>query len=92
MSPRTFVHIATVEVRKRMSYRVDFWVNALVGLVTQVGVSYLIVAAIFRESNAASVGGMSARDKMVYYVLALIVAIFRQRESVDVDEIDSLRG
>jgi len=61
-----------VEARKRMSYRVDFWLNALVGFVTELGVAYFIVLAMF--DGAERVGGFSRDGMLLYYVTVILFA------------------
>jgi ABC-2 type transport system permease protein len=68
---RLFWSIAGVEARKRMSYRVDFWINAVVGFVTELGVAWFIVLAMFAGND--HVGGFT-RDGMVLYFVAVILA------------------
>lgn len=73
MSPSLFVHIAGVEARKRMSYRADFWINAVVGLVVNVAISYFIVGAIFRESGRDRIGGYTLQGMLFYFVVVTMV-------------------
>lgn len=74
MSLRILWSIASVEARKRMSYRLDFWIHALVGLSVQLGVAYLITLALYRESGATAIAGFSLREMMAYYVFVVVVA------------------
>jgi ABC-2 type transport system permease protein len=68
---RLFWSIAGVEARKRMSYRVDFWINSVVGFVSELGVAWFIVLAMF--SGAERLGGYS-RNGMLLYFVAVILA------------------
>src|SRR6185295_2466730 len=69
---RLFWNIAGIEARKRMSYRADFWLNSLVAFVTELGVAYFIVAAMF--SGADRLGGYSRNGMLLYYVAIILVA------------------
>lgn len=73
MSPRLFFHVAALEARKRMVYRLDFWVASMVGLLVQIGIAYLVTAAVFSESGRATVGGYTFRALVAYYVLVGLV-------------------
>lgn len=65
---RLFWHVVSLEARKRLSYRADFWINAVVSLAVQIGISIFIVHAIFHESGQAVVGGFTQRGMLVYFV------------------------
>jgi ABC-2 type transport system permease protein len=65
-----FWSFAGVEARKRMSYRVDFWVNAVVSFVTELGVAWFIVLAMF--AGGGRVGDFS-REGMLLYFVAIIL-------------------
>ena len=42
MSAGLFLQVASLEARTRLSYRVDFWVNALVGFVVEMVVVWYL--------------------------------------------------
>ena len=69
---RVFWSFAGVEARKRMSYRVDFWLNAVVGFVTELGVAWFIVLAMF--GGADRLGGFSRNGMLLYYVAVILGA------------------
>lgn len=69
---RLFWSIAGIEARKRMSYRADFWINALAGFVTELGVAYFIVLAMF--AGGARPGGFSRDGMLLYYVVVILVS------------------
>jgi hypothetical protein len=58
-----------VEVRKRMSYRVDFWINSVVGFVAELGVAWFIVLAMFLQLIWFLVAGLNY--KTLYKLLGL---------------------
>lgn len=72
MSPRLFLRIAGIEMRRRMSYRVDFWINIVVGFAASFGVVYFLTTALYRESGQAELGGYSLAAMLVYYVAVLL--------------------
>ena len=69
---RVFWSIAGVEARKRMSYRVDFWLNAVIGFVAELGVAWFIVVAMF--AGADRLGDFSRNGMLLYFVAVILVA------------------
>jgi len=78
---RVFWAIAGVEARKRMAYRIDFWINAVVGFVAELGVAWFIVLAMF--SGAERMGGYSRNGMLLYFVAVILAA--RIARSADMD-------
>ncbi|MHC4930869.1 MAG: ABC transporter permease [Planctomycetota bacterium] len=72
MSPRLFFRVCSIEARTRMSYRVDFWLNTVVGFFAQFGLVYFLWQAMFAAQSSAAIGGYSF-DGMVAYYLAVIL-------------------
>ena len=56
MSLRLFWHVVSTEARTQMSYRVDFWLNAVVSFVAQIVLMYFLWQAMFSESGATRIG------------------------------------
>jgi ABC-2 type transport system permease protein len=78
---RLFWKIAGIEARKRMAYRTDFWLNALVAFLTELGVAYFIVVAMFGDSPR--LGGYSRNGMMLYFVSVILTA--RLARSTDLE-------
>jgi ABC-2 type transport system permease protein len=78
---RLFWKIAGIEARKRMAYRTDFWLNALVSFVTELGVAYFIVLAMFGSSER--LGEYSRNGMLLYYVAVILAA--RVARSTDLE-------
>jgi ABC-2 type transport system permease protein len=78
---RLFWRIAGIEARKRMAYRTDFWLNSLVAFVTELGVAYFIVVAMFGASQR--LGDYSRNGMLLYYVAVILVA--RLARSTDLE-------
>lgn len=72
MTARLFFQIASMEARRRMSYRVDFWLTAVVGFAAQFGVVYFLWSAMFSESGKTTMGGFTFEALLVYYVAVLL--------------------
>lgn len=73
MRPGLFVQIALLEARTRMSYRVDFWLNAVVSFAVELGVAYFLWDAMFRESGATTIAGYDLDGMILYYVAVILV-------------------
>lgn len=73
MSLRLFLQVASMEARKNMSYRVDFWINAVVGFVVNLLVVWFLWKAIFAESGEAVIGGFTFEGMIYYYILVLLI-------------------
>lgn len=72
MSPRLFLDVVLIEARTRMSYRVDFWINAVVGFGIQVLLAWFLWAAVFRESGATRIAGYDLPAMLLYFVAAVL--------------------
>ena len=57
MRPKLFLQVCSLEARTRMSYRVDFWINALVGFAVEMIVVWYLWLAVFEQSEAGAIGG-----------------------------------
>lgn len=71
--PRLFFQIWSVEARKLMSYRTDFWLTTLVTFGVELTVAYSLWRAIFTESGRAEIGGFGFRGMVGYYLLVLLL-------------------
>lgn len=73
MSPRLFLHVVSLEARNRMSYRGEFWLNALVGFFVELAVVYFLWAAMFRESGSDAIGGYTLHGMVTYYLAVILL-------------------
>ena len=74
MRPRLFLHVLSIEARKSMSYRLDFWIQAVVGFAIGVAAPYFLWAAMFAESGSRTIGGFTLRGMVLYYVAVTLLA------------------
>lgn len=74
MSPalRLFGHVVSLEARKSMSYRADFWINALLSFFASLGVVAYLWWSIFQASGSATIGGWTFHGMLLYYVLVIL--------------------
>jgi len=64
--------VFSVEARKLMSYRADFWFNTLIGSVAQFVLAYSLWSAILSEPGQ-TVEGYSLDGIVLYYVLVILL-------------------
>ncbi len=73
MTGRLFVQVVGLEARRQMSYRLDFWIQAVAGFAVHVAVPFFLWGAVFTSTGATRVGGYSFEDLMLYTLLATLV-------------------
>ncbi|HKK69604.1 MAG TPA: ABC-2 family transporter protein [Candidatus Krumholzibacteria bacterium] len=61
------------ELRKLLSYRVDFWLDFAGSLIVQVGLAWFLWDAILRARGTETVGGMGLQALVLYYLLVPLV-------------------
>lgn len=61
-----------------MTYRADFWIGSVAGIVVKFAVAAFIVGAIFRESGAGRIGGFTYQEMLLYYVTVVLMGLFVQ--------------
>ena len=69
----TIRDLLTTEIRRRMSYRADFWISAVSALAVRLTVAWFIVKAIFAGSGAAGIAGFGESEMLLYYVAVILV-------------------
>lgn len=74
MRPALFLQVVSTEARRRMSYRVDFWLTAVVGFAAEFGVVFFVWQALFAESGKTVMGGFTFDAMLVYYVAVILFA------------------
>lgn len=70
MSPRLFLALATMEARKMMSYRADFWIGMVMGFAIQLGVVWFLWKAVFAEAGATLLQGYTFDGVIAYFLTA----------------------
>ncbi len=51
MNTRLFLHVFTIQARKLMSYRADFWLSSVVSFLVELGIMFFLWRAVFAESG-----------------------------------------
>ncbi len=62
--------VLALELKKALSYRLDFWVTFFLGTVTEIGVAYFLWKAVFEAQNATTMAGYSFHAIVYYYLFA----------------------
>lgn len=60
--------VFTMELRKIISYRMDFWINFLGSLLAQFGVAWFLWRAVFEQQHLTRVGEFGFTALMLYYL------------------------
>ena len=66
-------HAFSLEIRKVLSYRVDFWLNFGGTVAVQLAVAYFLWRAIFDANGVDTMGGFGFSALMLYYVMVPLV-------------------
>lgn len=66
-------HLFSLEIRKVLSYRVDFWINFLGAVLTELAIAYFLWRAVFDTQGTTQIGGYSFQAMILYYVLVALV-------------------
>jgi ABC-2 type transport system permease protein len=67
------LQLFSLELRKALSYRADFWVQFLGSLVAEITIAYFLWRSIFAFESSERIGGFSFPAMMSYYVLMPLV-------------------
>jgi ABC-2 type transport system permease protein len=74
MRPALFLRIVGIEVRKRLAYRADFWIQSFAVFATEMGLVWFLWQAIFAARGTDRVAGMTLPGTILYYVAVILVA------------------
>jgi ABC-2 type transport system permease protein len=83
VNSRVFWQIFSVEARKRMSYRTDFWINSLGGLAVNLSVYWALSTALFHSSGKPLIAGYTQQGLMLYYIFATLTSRIVQSGELD---------
>ncbi len=67
------LQVFSVESRKLMSYRTDFWLNTVAVFAAKMAIAYYLWTAVFAESGRTTLGGFTKEGMILYYVLAILI-------------------
>ena len=69
------------ELRKILSYRLEFWINFLGQTLVSITIAYFLWTAIFTENQTQTMNGFTLPKMMMYYLVAPLVFRALQGES-----------
>jgi ABC-2 type transport system permease protein len=65
-------HLFSLEIRKVLSYRVDFWINFVGAVLTEMLIAYFLWKAVYDANHASQIGGYSFKAMLLYYILVAL--------------------
>lgn len=71
---RWAVAVLTLEVRKFLAYRAEFWLGFVGNVLAQFAIAYFLWRAIYESRGASEMAGFSFPELMLYYILAPLVS------------------
>ena len=83
MRPRLFWNVFTIEARKRMSYRADFWINSVAGILVNFSVFWFLTHALFEASGRSTLAGFTPRGMVLYYVFVILMGRIVQSNEME---------
>lgn len=72
MTARLFLRVAATEAKKRLSYRVDFWLQACVVFLVEAMLAWFVWQAVFVESGRDRIAGLDFHGAVLYQVTAIL--------------------
>lgn len=66
---RWFGAVVSLELRRLLSYRADFWMHFLGGTLAQMALAYFLWRAVFRARAVESLNGFHLDSLLLYYLL-----------------------
>ena len=79
------LYFCSLQLRKSMSYRVDFWVKTVLNTLIGLGLVWYLWSSIFSSTGQQSYGGYTLPGMMLYYVLMMITMRFTQLRIGEMD-------
>jgi ABC-2 type transport system permease protein len=73
MRLKLLIALFSMEVRRRMSYRLDFWVTAVLNFVAAVIIPWFFWGAVYARSPQGELNGYSLKDMLLYVCVAVLV-------------------
>lgn len=73
MRPALFLHVASMSARRSLSYRADFWIQAVLTFAAELGLAWFLWAGMLAASGAPTLGGMGFEELVRYAVLVALV-------------------
>ncbi|MEN8141539.1 MAG: ABC-2 family transporter protein [Thermodesulfobacteriota bacterium] len=65
--------VFTMELRRQMSYRLDFWMNSLFAFMAAMAVVYYLWSSIYAGLDGGEIAGYSLNGMITYYLLVILI-------------------
>ena len=93
MTPRLFFALFNTEMRKRMSYRLDFWVTTILIFISAVLIPWFFWGAIYAQAPGEEINGYTLKEMLLYVCVAILVGrLVRGAEHVEDVQDDIYQG
>lgn len=89
MRPSLFLRIVGVEARRRMAYRVDFWIQTFAAFGAELALAWFLWTALFAEAGGPPIPGWDLETTVLYYVGAILVAKLVRGIDLDTDSVSN---
>jgi len=76
LTGRLFLQVMSLEARTKFSYRVDFWINAVLRFGAEMLVAWFLWDAIFEASGESEIGGRTFDGMVLYYIAVVLLGRF----------------
>jgi ABC-2 type transport system permease protein len=69
-----FLRVVGIEVRKRLAYRADFWIQSFAVFASEMGLVWFLWQSVFAARATDRVAGMDLGATVLYYAAVILVA------------------
>jgi ABC-2 type transport system permease protein len=73
VTARLFAQVLSLQTRKLMSYRTNFWLSTVVTFVVELALAWFLWSAVFRETGRSVIAGFTLSAMVYYYVAAILL-------------------
>lgn len=82
MKSAWILKVFTMEMRKIITYRFDFWANFLGQTSISLFIAYSIWSSVFEQRGVTELNGMNMNDMILYYLLAPLLFRIQQGQGI----------
>ncbi len=70
MSLKVYIQVYSLEIRKILSYRADFWITVVGAVLITLAIAYFLWTSIFEFTGKEMIGGLNEKTMIFYFLLA----------------------
>lgn len=67
------LNLVSLQLRKKLQYRFEFWLEALLGSLGKFFLAYIVWVNIFAESGSSVIAGYTLSDMIAYYLIGVVI-------------------